>query len=139
MRLPALALVVLAAGCGSSSPSPSGVVREWSTALNRGENEHAASLFATNARVVQGGTVLVLRTRAAAVAWNSRLPCAGRITKLVASGETVTATFVLGERPGHSCDGPGHEAGAVLEVHRGKITLWPQTGTGPGAPAGSLV
>jgi hypothetical protein len=58
VRLPsALVLVVLAAllgGCGDSEPSPESVVRAWSTAVNTGDNEEAARLFAEDARVIQG-------------------------------------------------------------------------------------
>jgi limonene-1,2-epoxide hydrolase len=130
---------VLAAGCGGAhTTAPDDVVRAWSRALNRGDDEAAARLFATDARVVQGDASVLLHTHAQALAFNAALPCAGRVTKLVRKGTVVTATFVLGERPGHTCDGPGQTATAVVEVKDGKITLWhqvpnPDTDTGKSA------
>src|SRR5207302_7333600 len=61
--LAALAVAgLLVAGCGSGShrktqaaQSPETVVRSWSRALNSGDNERAARLFAVHAEIVQGG------------------------------------------------------------------------------------
>jgi SnoaL-like domain len=135
-RTTALLLIVAAlAGCGSGgAASPESVVRTWSQALNRGDDEAAASLFAHGARAVQGRRVFVLRTREDAIAWNRGLPCSGRIVSLHRHGDLVTATFLLGRRPGHSCDGPGAEATALFRVDGGKIVLWHQTGS-QGLPA----
>jgi len=128
--------VAVLAGCGGkSAASPEEVVRAWSQALNRGDDRAAADLFARGARAVQGGRVFVLRTHDEAAAWNRGLPCAGRIVSLGRRGELVTATFVLGHRPGHTCDGPGAEATAVFRVRGGKIVLWHQTGTQATPPA----
>jgi limonene-1,2-epoxide hydrolase len=128
--LPTVALaaaVVLAAGCGSAhTASPEDVVRAWSHALSRGDDEAAAKLFATDARVVQGDVSVRLHTHAEALAFNAGLPCAGRVVKLTKKGDLVTATFVLGHRPGRACDGPGQKATALFEVDDGKITLWHQ-------------
>ena len=41
-------------------------------------------------------------------------------------GNRVVATFVLGKRPKHRCDGPGQKAAALFVVRRGKIVLWEQ-------------
>src|SRR5665213_2368218 len=41
-------------------------------------------------------------------------------------GNRAVATFVLGERPKHHCDGPGVKAAALFIVRGGKITLWEQ-------------
>ena len=41
-------------------------------------------------------------------------------------GNRATATFVLGERPKHHCDGPGTKAAALFVVRNGKIVLWQQ-------------
>jgi limonene-1,2-epoxide hydrolase len=128
--LPTVALaaaVALAAGCGAShTATPEDVVRAWSRALNRGDDEGAAQLFATDARVVQGDASALLHTHAQALAFNAALPCAGRVVKLTRKDDTVTATFVLGHRPGRTCDGPGQKATALFEVEDGKITLWHQ-------------
>jgi limonene-1,2-epoxide hydrolase len=127
--LSALALVaILAAGCGGHAKrsSPENVVRSWSKALNSGDNDAAAALFATDAEVVQGPLDVRLHTHADAVAFNASLPCSGKIVELVTDGDTVTATFVLGDRPASSCDGPGEKAAAVFRVANGKIVLWHQ-------------
>jgi hypothetical protein len=106
-------------------------VRAWSQALNQGDNQAAAALFAPGAEIVQGGRVLTLRTRGDALAWNAALPCSGRILSIRSRGQTATATFLLGDRPHNRCDGPGEHATAIFRVVRGKIVLWHQTGTGP--------
>ncbi len=125
------------AGCGGGPPSPERVVREWSKALNAGDNEGAANLFAPGAQVIQGPQTIVLRTHEDAVAWNAALPCSGRIVSLSTQGDTVTATFVLGDRPASKCAGPGQRAAAVFRVRDGKIVLWHQVGAG--APPGQAV
>jgi limonene-1,2-epoxide hydrolase len=131
--LAALAVAgLLVAGCGSTShraprqASPAAVVRSWSTALNSGDNERAARLFALHAEIVQPGLDVRLQSHADAVAFNTSLPCAGRIVDLQTDGDTVTATFVLADRPGSPCDGPGQKARAVFRVADGKIVLWHQ-------------
>ncbi|MDX6513596.1 MAG: hypothetical protein QOE36_3100 [Gaiellaceae bacterium] len=142
MRAAAAAAILLVAlgGCGShGADSPATVVRAWSHALNTGDNVAAAALFARGAAVIQGQEELQLRTRADAVRWNAALPCSGKIVALVVKGETVTATFLLGDRPSSPCDGPGRRARALLRIHGGKIVLWHQLPSGPPAPSGSVV
>ncbi len=121
-----LLLVALLAGCGGGPSSAENVVRAWSRAVNGGDNEAAARLFAPGARVVQGALVTRLETRAAAVAWNASLPCSGRIVELSSKGDTATATFVLGHRRTSRCDGPGERARAVFRIDDGKIVVWHQ-------------
>ena len=131
MRL-ALALLAvplaLAAGCGGSGPptEPEEVVRAWSSAINEGDDARAASLFARDAKVIQSGRTLRLRNAKVARRWNSGLPCAGKIVETRVEGDEVTATFELGERPGHDCDAPGVVAYALVQVLDGKIVLWHQ-------------
>ena len=124
--LAAAFVLALLAGCGGGKASPESVVRAWSKALNAGDNDAAASLFAPNAEVVQGSVVTTLRTHADAVAWNTDLPCSGKIVALTTRGAVVTATFLLGDRPSSACDGPGHRATAVFRIRDGKIVLWHQ-------------
>src|SRR5438034_11676245 len=100
-------LLALLAGCGGGKPTPESVVRAWSKALDAGDNQAAADLFAPGAQVIQGPVVTSLRTHADAVAWNAGLPCSGKIVDLSTSGATVTATFLLGNRQTTACDGPG--------------------------------
>ena len=99
MRRIALALLCLGLlGCAGSDRSPEDVVRAWSDALNAGDNEAAADLFARGAEVVQGDRVVRLATREDAVNWNASLPCSGKIVEIATEGDTVTATFLLDDR-----------------------------------------
>ena len=133
--LVSLAAIAFLAGCGSGSPSAESVVRAWSAALNQDDNNTAASLFAQGAEVVQNGHVLTLRNRRQAVAWNSALPCSGKIVSIHTRGQTATATFVLGDRRHSQCDGPGQKTTAIFKVVHGKIVLWHQTNAkGPTGP-----
>jgi limonene-1,2-epoxide hydrolase len=125
----AAALAAFISGCGSSPPSAEAVVRAWSEALNTDDNKGAADLFAPGAEVVQGNSVVTLRTHKQAEAWNSSLPCSGRILSITSHGQTATATFQLGDRPNSRCDGPGQHATALFRVVKGKIVLWHQTAT----------
>jgi limonene-1,2-epoxide hydrolase len=129
----AVLLALLPAGCGGGGGSPATVVRAWSRALNAGDDEAAADLFARDAKVIQSGRVLRLRTHAQARDFNRALPCSGRIVGLAIHGDEVKATFVLGDRPSSRCDGPGEEAAAVFRIRGGKIVLWHQVAV----PAGS--
>lgn len=102
------------------------MARAWSKALNANDNVRAAELFAPNARIVQRTIDVRLTSRALAIAFNASLPCAGRVVAVTVHGNRAVATFVLGERPKHHCDGPGVKAAALLIVRGGKITLWEQ-------------
>jgi limonene-1,2-epoxide hydrolase len=134
----ACALAPLAlAGCGTGSPSAESVVRAWSQALNQDDNQTAAKMFAPNAKVVQGGTVLTLHTQSDALAWNEALPCSGRILSIHENGDIAKATFLLGDRPHSRCDGPGQRTTAIFRVVKGRIVLWHQTSSG-GAPSPTI-
>ncbi len=137
LALPLLVPALLA-GCGSTPPSAESVVRAWSQELNSGDNEGAAKLFAPGAKVVQAGTAIRLNTHAEALAWNTALPCSGRLVSIKTTGDTTRATFVLGDRPNKKCDGPGQKATAIFLVRKGKIVLWHQTSSEP-APVGPAV
>jgi len=129
MKLLAILLAVLAlTACGASkSSSPISVVRSWSAALDRNDNEHAARLFADGAQIVQNGEETLL-THADAVRWNAGLPCGGQISHLELHGKTqVLAIFELSKRPGHRCDAVGSQAAAIFRVEHGQIVLWHQT------------
>lgn len=126
----ALLLLVFAfclAGCGDEkSTDPSDVVTSWSQAINASDDEAAARLFAEDAVVIQEGQQTRLTGEPEALAFNSSLPCGGRIVEQSVAGNEVTATFTLTRRPGHMCDGTGQSAVAVFRVTDGKITLWHQ-------------
>jgi hypothetical protein len=108
-------------------------VREWSDALNAGDNERAADLFAHGAQIVQGNDVYFLQTHEDAVDFNSALPCSGEIVDVKTDEDTTTATFLLGDRKKNSCDAPGQKAVAAFKVLGGKIVLWHQLPS-PAAP-----
>jgi hypothetical protein len=139
--LPIFAAVFALAACGGQgSHSPEAVARAWSAALDRSDDDGAASLFASGAEIVQNGE-LTLQDHADAVTWNDGLPCGGRITSVQRRGKyEVLVVFHLVERPGHRCDAPGQRAAALFRVVGGKIVLWHQTpapATPP--PAGSEI
>jgi hypothetical protein len=128
-----------------------GIVRAWSEALNTGDNEAAANLFATPALVIQGDIAVLLENHEEAVQWNAGLPCSGNIVELATQGEIVTAVFELGDRTTSQCDAaPGTRAAAQFLIQDGKIVAWrqvpppeslepaPETGTGPEADEGAL-
>jgi limonene-1,2-epoxide hydrolase len=128
-------IATAAAGTAHAAATPAQVVRAWSKALNANDNNHAAALFALDARVVQPGIDVRLTSRSLAVAFNDALPCAGRIVRLTVHGQRATATFVLGHRPKHTCDGPGQKAAALFVVRDGKIVLWKQVAVPAGPTA----
>jgi hypothetical protein len=131
-----LAAAVLLAGCGGHrSASPEAVVRAWSKALNAGNNEAAAHLFARHAVVVQLFEVELV-TESDLILWNAGLPCSGTILSVDVKGEQATATFELGTRPGKVCAARGQEATAVFTVRKGKIVRFeqiPNPAPGPAA------
>jgi limonene-1,2-epoxide hydrolase len=127
-------LAVAAVSPAQAAETPAAVVRQWSAALNRNDNEHAAQLFARGARVVQPGVDVRLVSHKLAVAFNNALPCAGRIVAIDVRGNRATATFVLGQRPKHRCDGPGQKAAALFVVRNGKIVRWEQVAVPKGTP-----
>lgn len=140
MRWAAILVAVLAlTACGAKKqPSATQLVRAWSAAIDRNDNEAAARLFGDGALIVQGGPE-TLQTHADAVRWNAGLPCGGRITHLEVHGDhEVVAQFVLTERPQHSCDAPGGAAAALFQVKDGKIVLWHQAEVGPDVPAPTI-
>ena len=127
----AFAVVALLAGCGGDR-SPEDVFRAWSDALNADQNDAAADLFAPGAAVVQGGRTIRLATHADAVAWNTSLPCNGRIVALSENNGVVVAEFLLSDSQTTPCDGPGQRVSAVFTVRDGKIVRWEQPRAAPG-------
>lgn len=106
--------------------TPAQIVRAWSRALNAGDDRAAGALFARGAIVIQGPFIVVLKTAKSAVVWNAGLPCSGDIIRMRVKSNIAVATFRLGQRPGHKCDGPGELAAAKFTIKRGKITRWEQ-------------
>jgi hypothetical protein len=111
----------------SAAAEAEAIVRAWSSALNAGDNEAAADLFAPGAIVVQAGVALRFADRADAVEWNAGLPCAGTIVDLEVQDGVVIAVFALDDRLTSACDAaPGTLAAAAFVIEDGKITMWQQ-------------
>jgi limonene-1,2-epoxide hydrolase len=142
MKLVAILLGLLAlTACGAKkTASAPEVVRAWSAALDRNDNEQAARLFADGAQIIQNGET-TLATHADAVRWNAALPCGGRISHLeVRSKSQVLAVFELEERPQHRCDANGSQAATIFQVENGRIVLWHQTAVPEEfAPGGQVI
>ena len=123
----ALAGAPAAAAARVDTPSATRqVVRAWSKRLNAYDNVGVAHLFARPATILQGGTVLRLRTYADIALWHRLLPCAGRIVSISVKGEEATAVFVLANGKNRRCDAPGQKAAAIFHIHNGKIDAWAQ-------------
>jgi ketosteroid isomerase-like protein len=120
----------------AATRTPAQVVRAWSKAVNANDDHGAGVLFAHNALVIQGPVAYRFGSVKAATLWHSLLPCAGTILRVSVKGNVATATFRLGTRKGHTCDGPGQLAAARFTVVHGKITRWEQVP--PDQPAGPI-
>jgi hypothetical protein len=122
-----LAVGLVLVPAAPAARSPAAVVRAWSVALNRGDNEAAANLFAKNAIVAQPGYTLPLKTHKLAVLWNKSLPCAGHVLWITVEKNVADATFLLADRsPVQRCDAPGTRARAAFTVVNGKIAAFVQ-------------
>jgi hypothetical protein len=112
---------------GADTAELEAIVRAWSTALNAGDNDAAAALFAPGAVIFQGGLTFGLPDHAAAVRWNADLPCSGTITEISTTGSVVLAVFALGDRTTSRCDAPpGTLAAAAFLIENGRIAVWQQ-------------
>ena len=129
-----LALAALA-GCDSDSegrsappdrsrPGPEErVVRGWIAALNRGDYGEAGRYFARGA-IVDQGTPLRLRNRAAARFFNATLPCRADLVAVDDEpGSKALASFRLRAGPGGPCEG---RARVRVTVEDGRFTAWRQ-------------
>ena len=126
----------------SSDQTAVSVVKAWSAALNAGDNEAAAALFAPDARVIQGAGAIPLIDQDAARRFNEALPCSGRVLDLTVDGDVVTAVFELGNRDTSLCDAPpGTIAAAEFVIRSGKIAAWqvvPVPPEDPSAPRSAV-
>jgi SnoaL-like domain len=123
-------LALAVAGCGGSSHrTPAQVVRAWSAAVNRGDNEAAAALFGSKVVFVAGDSRFVLRTRAQALAFHRAIGWCGPIVRLARKGDEIVAQFSLASRPSGHCDRGGRERGSVaFRIRDGKIVFFGQIG-----------
>lgn len=143
MRRAALFVLLLAAGCGGDEPQRKTepgpqpqldsrvsdaevrVIRGWITARNRHDFPAAAAFFAPGA-IVDQGRPLVLPTYAAAIVWNSGLPCDADLASVRRIRGRPLAVFKLRAGPGGPCDG---EAVVRFTISKGKITRFDQLPT----------
>jgi SnoaL-like domain len=125
-----IVLAIAAAGCGGSSRrTPAQVVRAWSAAVNRGDDEAAAALFGSTVVFVAGDSRFVLRTEAQALAFHRAIGWCGPIVRLVQAGDEIVAQFSLASRPSGHCERGGRERGSVaFRVRDGKIVRFDQIG-----------
>ena len=136
------------------APAPTGtpagaasveVIRNWSSALRRGDVRAAANYFALPSTMINGpdqaGDMLLLtiRTRAEAIAANAGLPCGARFISADQRGRYVNALFRLTDRPGPGggCGGGiGQTARTNFVVRRGRIVEWIRAPDDPGDNGG---
>lgn len=120
----------LLAACGDgNTKSREEVVSNWSQALNVGDNEAAADLFA-NGATVEAGRQAPLTDHKDALAFNTALPCGARIVDQSLKGDEVRATFTLTRRPDHLCRDTHQTTRIAFRIEDGKITLWRQLPSG---------
>ena len=124
-------LALVLAGCGGGGhKTPAQVVRAWSAAVNRGDNEAAAALFGSKVVFVAGDSRFVLRTRAQALAFHRAIGWCGPIVRLARDGGEVVAQFSLASRSSGHCERGGRERGSVaFRIRHGKIVYFTQLGT----------
>jgi hypothetical protein len=103
------------------------VIREWSSALRRGDVKAASRYFRVPSSVANGGDPLTLRTRSAVRYFNRTLPCGAKLIE-TAPGRAgfVEATFRLTERPGKGtcAGGAGGTARVAFLIKKGLIIYW---------------
>src|SRR3954462_3076547 len=122
-----LAVGVVLRLAASAARTPAAAVGGRGPALNRGDNQAAANLFAKNAIVAQPGYTLPLKTHKLAVLWNKSLPCAGHVLWITVEKNVADATFLLADRsPVQRGAAPGPRARAAFTVVNGKIAAFVQ-------------
>ena len=115
---------------GDAAHEDVAVIAGWVDTLRDGDVEGAAEYFAVPSVAVNGGLMLRIRSTEDAVDFNESLPCGAELIRAEGTGETVTATFRLTERPGPgSCgDGTGELAQTAFEIDDGEIVEWRRVG-----------
>ena len=114
------------------------MIDEWAKALNEGDVDAAAALFAIPS-VAQNGLEYEIEDAGDARAFNASLPCGAELVEARPEGALTVATFELTERPGPGAcgSGTGNRASTAFKIVDGKITEWrrvlPEEGGTPGA------
>jgi hypothetical protein len=123
------------------------VIRNWSSALRRGDVRAAAQYFALPSVMINGPdaagdlVALTIRTRAEAIAANAGLPCGARFISADQRGRYTNALFRLTNRPGPGGGGCGVGVGQTartnLVVRNGLIVEWIRAPDDPGDNGGA--
>lgn len=152
MLASAIVVAALAAGCGSSShtsadPAAVSVIRDWASALRRGDVARAAAYFALPSYFVNGADttgavpVITIHDRAEAEAINVTLPCGAILVSARQRHGYIDALFRLTDRAGVGAgcgSGVGQFARTDFVIARGHIVDWvraPLAGPNPGLPS----
>jgi hypothetical protein len=124
------------------------VIRHWLAALNRGDIERAAHVFALPSKFQNIGTpVLTIDSEQERIAVNLSLTCGAKAVQTGGAGRFTIVTFRLIERRGGDCgQGAGGTARGAIRVARGRIHEWYRLPDRPGgqpnapsAPSGPSV
>jgi hypothetical protein len=120
----------------AADPSAVEVIREWSTRLREGDVIRAAGYFAIPGEFFNGGSVIIVRRFAQAVAVKATLPCGARFLSADRRGRYINALFRLTARsgPGGSkcAGGAGATARKNFLISRGRIVAWVRAPDDPG-------
>ena len=139
-QIAVIAAALALAACGGSSDDettatteiPGGadsaeveVIDRWAKALNEGDVDAAAELFAIPS-LAENGLVYEIADLDDARRFNSSLPCGAILIEARPERELVVATFELTERPGPGeCGaGTGGEASTAFRIVDGEIAEW---------------
>jgi hypothetical protein len=116
--------------------SGKGVIQAWTMHLYKGRYRKASALFARNALVEQT-VVLILHTRADALAFNRSLPCRAKVTRIEREADgRLLASFDLYAQSDGRCQGGG-KARVRFLIRGGKIKEWRQLPEAPAPPSQS--
>jgi hypothetical protein len=116
------------------------IIGGWSDALRHSHVAAASRYFSIPSVVENDDTPMPLVSRGEVQGFLKTLPCGAKLVKTRRSTETtepyVIGTFVLTERPGQKCDGPGNAAEVAFLIRNHRIIHWvrladPQSNTVP--------
>lgn len=100
------------------------VVKRWLAALTLGDIGKAADTFADGAVVQNLQPPVILKNRAARLAFNEAFPCGAEIVTASTVKGYLIVTYRLTDREESPCDGPGGSAAGAIKVEKGKMTEW---------------
>src|SRR5204862_7589806 len=101
------------------------VIARWLRVLSRGDEFHAAQLWATGAKFQNATPVLTIDTPIEKLAIQKSLTCGARIKKAGGPAPFVVLVFELTQRRAGDCGtGVGQAARGAIRVARGQIVEW---------------